>query len=180
MSNSVNPGPSTGLLSAERGSRPLWMLALLAIGFGPFLARLFLNDQLAAMTTQIVNSLHWSEQPSYVHLVRLSVRFLMPTCFVLAVLRFTPLGSWFALTRFSLVCLLVTDTLLVFHLVDQYRLYVPSGLPTFRLSGEITAQIAMIALSLATASLALATAWYRYGSSRQMMSRFGSRWLAEA
>lgn len=172
--------PTARSAADARPGRPLWMLALLALGFGPLLARLLLDGQLAGFTTYLVNSLGLAEDRSSIHLVRLLVRFLLPACALLAVLRFTSLRRWFAFTPLTLFCLFVGDVLVVLNLVDQLRLYVLSGYPSFRFTGEIAAAIAILALSLAAISLALATTWYRSNASRQWICRHGRRWWREA
>lgn len=161
--------------------RPLWMLALLAIGFGPLLTRLFLDEQLAGLTTQLVNGLGVAEhERSSIHSIRILIRFVLPVLVVLAVLRFTRLGQWIALTPLTLAFLAVGDVLLILNVVDQLRLYVLSGYPSFRLTGDVAAIIAATTFCLSAATLTIATIWYRSEESRRWLSKAGLRWFREA
>lgn len=166
-------------LNPRRERSPLWMLALLAIGFGPLLGRWLLDDQLASVSTQIVNSFGLADSRSGIHLVRIGVRFVLPACLAFVALGFTPLGKRFAFTPLALLCLALADSLMVLNLVDQLRLFVLNGYPSVRLSGDLSAAAAMIALAVAGVSLALSTAWYRSDSCRRWLSVNGRRWFRE-
>lgn len=157
------------------------MLALPAIGFGPLLARIFLDAQLAGLTTQWVNSIGVAEfERSSIHLIRILIRFVLPALVALAVLRFTRLGHWFALTPMTLTFLAVGDALLILNVVDQLRLYVLSGYPSFHFTGDVAAFIVATTLCLSAVTLAISTAWYRSDASRRWLRRLGLRWFREA
>lgn len=178
MSSEVETSAPSGAHS--RSARPWWMLALLAFGMGPLLARALFNEPLSALVSQIVNAFDLADSRSHVHLVRLAVRVVLPSVAAVVFLRFTPLGRWIAFTPLTLACLVVGDTLLLLNIADQVRLFVSSGYPTYRFTGEFTAGVAMAALAGAAISLTAATAWYRSEASRHWMNRNSMRWLREA
>lgn len=80
----------------------------------------------------------------------------------------------------TLGLLAVGDTVLILNVVDQFRLHVLGGYPSFRFTGDVAAVIVATALCLSAATLTIATAWYRSEASRRWLTRAGLRWFREA
>lgn len=157
---------------------PLWMLASMAFAFGPLLAWLLLDAQLAEANTWLVAALAIDVEQHSMLPTRLLLRVALPSLLLLGLLRFTRLGRWIVLTPIALGLLLVENALYALHVYNQVTVYVLNGDGLLRGLTKGPAQpIALTCMAVALVLLLSATAWHRSSAFRRWMRGTGLAWL---
>ena len=176
MHQLLNPSAS----QARLHRRPLWMLAALAFGMSPLMSWL-LSSPLADANTWLASVFQLGpEDRETIHLTRLLLRVVLPTCLLLLLLRFTSLGRWLVVTPLLLAPLLVEDALFLLHVSDEFSLYVLRGNGVFHgfLRGA-PGNVALHCLFMSALLLAGITAWHRSPALKRGLTKTVGWWLRE-